>query len=275
MKENRHSQNTIRAALAQTHILWEDKERNYEIAQERIREAARQGADVIFFPEMSFTGFSMNTDVTGEREEQTVQLMRTLARRHNICVGFGWVKDCTRLCGKCENHYTVVDRAGAVLSDYAKLHPFSYSGEDAVFRGGCALAHFVLSGIAFSSFICYDLRFPEVFQAASQRAHMIVVPANWPAKRSAHWKALAQARAVENQVYLLAVNCAGETGGVHYTGDSCVISPDGEVQAALSGSEGMLIAELTDDVEHVREAFPVKRDRREALYVSLYEGKIF
>lgn len=271
MGDNQRRQKKIRAALAQTHIVWEDKERNYKTAEERLREAARQNMDVVFFPEMSFTGFSMNTDATKERGEQTIQRMKDLVRRYDIGVGFGWVKDCTETCGKCENHYTVVDRAGAVLSDYAKLHPFSCSGEDVKFQGGSELTHFVLNGIPFSSFICYDLRFPEIFQAASRRAHMIVVPANWPAKRSAHWKALLQARAIENQIYLLAVNCVGETGSVRYTGDSCVVSPDGKVRTMLPEAEGMLFAELEDDAECLRAAFPVRQDRREALYASLYE----
>ena len=96
------------------------------------------------------------------------------------------------------------------------------------------------------------------------------VPANWPAKRREHWRALLRARAIENQVYILAVNCVGETGGVTYMGDSCVISPDGEVRAELSGAEGMILWELTDDVERFRREFPVRQDRRETFYAGLF-----
>lgn len=266
-------ENRIKTALAQTQIVWEDKERNYEIAKERIREAVLHDAEAVFFPEMSFTGFSMNTDITGEKDGRTTQRMKLLAQQYRVAIGFGWVKDCTEECGKCENHYTVVDSTGNVQSDYVKIHPFSYAGEDSRFQGGSALAHFMLNGIPFSSMICYDLRFPEIFQAASKRAHMIIVPANWPAKRSAHWKALLQARAIENQVYILAVNCVGETGGVSYTGGSCIIDPDGNVRVERMGTEGMLYMELTDDVERFREAFPVKRDRREGLYTRLLQGQ--
>lgn len=264
-----NKENKIKIALAQTHIVWEDKEHNYEIAAKRIGEAANRAADAVFFPEMSFTGFSMNTDATKEKDERTLQRMGALALQYHVSVGFGWVKDCMEECGKCENHYTVVDSAGNVLSDYAKIHPFSYSGEDLKFRGGSTLADFALNGIPCSSFICYDLRFPEIFQAASQKAHMIVVPANWPAARSEHWKALLRARAIENQVYILAVNCVGETGGIRYAGDSCVIDLDGHVKAALSETEGTIEMELTDDAERFRGAFPVKQDRRETLYTGL------
>lgn len=261
---------TIKTALVQTQIVWEDKERNYETAGRRIAEAAEQGAEAVFFPEMSFTGFSMNTDATKESDGWTVRHMGALARQHHVSIGFGWVKDCTGECGRCENHYTIVDAAGAVLSDYAKIHPFSYAGEDLKFRGGSTLTHFSLNGIPCSSLICYDLRFPEIFQAASKRAHVIVVPANWPSKRREYWKTLLRARAIENQVYILAVNCVGESGGIPYTGDSCVISPDGEVKAALSGTEGMIVSELTDDAEAYRGEFPVRQDRREDLYAGLF-----
>lgn len=261
--------NKIKIALAQTHIVWEDKEHNYRNAEERIKEAVSRAAEIVFFPEMSFTGFSMDTDCTKEQDERTVQHMSALAAQYHVGIGFGWVKDCAQICGKCENHYTVVDSAGSVLSDYAKIHPFSYAGEDAKFQGGSALAYYMLNGIPCSNFICYDLRFPEIFQIASGSAHVIVVPANWPAKRSAHWKALLRARAIENQVYILAVNCVGETGGVLYTGDSCIIGPDGDVKAELFSSEGMIDWDLTDDAECFRKAFPVRQDRREALYAGL------
>lgn len=259
----------LKIALAQTTICWEAQEENYKIAEKWIHDAAMQGAGAIFFPEMSFTGFSMNTSVTKERDGRTIARMKALARQYHIHIGFGWVKDCTAECGKCENHYTIVDRDGSVCSDYAKIHPFSYSGEDEKFQGGSAVSCFALDDMMFGSAICYDLRFPELFQVLSKRASVILVAANWPAKRSAHWKALLQARAIENQVYILAVNCAGSIGGVWYTGDSCVIDPDGIVRACLSGSEGMIYYELTDDTASYRTAFPVKQDRREALYARL------
>lgn len=262
----------IKVALVQMRIAWEDKARNYETARRRIAEAVAQGTEAVFFPEMSFTGFSMNTDATKESDERTVQYMGALAQQYHVSIGFGWVKDCIGKCGKCENHYTIVDCAGNMLSDYAKIHPFSYAGEELKFRGGSALAHFSLNGIPCSSLVCYDLRFPEIFQAVSKRAHVIIVPANWPAKRREHWTTLLRARAIENQVYILAVNCVGESGGVPYMGDSCVISPDGEMKAALSGTEGMIVWELIDDTEDYRREFPVKQDRREALYARLFSG---
>lgn len=261
--------NQIKIALAQTNIVWEDKAENYKKAEEKIKEASSFGTQAIFFPEMSFTGFSMNTKATKEQNQKTIQQVGQFAKKYQMCIGFGWVKDCGE---RCENHYTIVDNIGNIVSDYAKLHPFSYSGEDKNFQGGDTVNTFLLKGICFSSFVCYDLRFPEIFQAVSKNAHVIVLAANWPAQRSNHWKALLKARAIENQVYMLAVNCVGTIGKTNYAGESCIINPNGDVQVYLAEREGNIYFELIDNVQRFRDAFPVKQDRREMLYCSYYQN---
>lgn len=186
-----------------------------------------------------------------------------------ICnaISYGnWLWMGERLWGKSENHYTVINDKGEIISDYAKIHPFSFAGEDHKFRGGDNIVTFELNGIRFSTFICYDLRFPEVFQIASKDSQVIIVPADWPEKRKEHWQCLLRARAIENQIYIIAVNCVGEIGGVHYSGDSCIVDPDGKVLAGLSGQEGILEYNLINDVNCFRNSFQVKNDRREDLY---------
>lgn len=256
----------IKIALYQMHIIWEDKEANYLQLENKLRELKDKKTELLLLPEMSFTGFSMNTDVTKESHMETVSKMAEYAKQYHIAIGFGWVKDCGE---KAENHYSIVNENGEVLSDYEKIHPFSYSGEDKKFQGGGRIGHFKLKGIPFSSFICYDLRFPEIFQIASKEAHVILVPANWPEKRRGHWRCLLQARAIENQVYIIGVNCVGNIGGVDYSGDSCVIDPNGEILMESSRQDGVLEYELTDDVNEFRTMFQVKRDRREELYRTL------
>lgn len=253
----------ITIALYQMHIIWEDKEANYLQLESKLKELKDKKTELLLLPEMSFTGFSMNTDVTKESHMETVSKMAEYAKQYHIAIGFGWVKNCGE---KSENHYSIISENGEVLSDYAKIHPFSYSGEDKKFQGGGRIEHFKLKGIPFSSFICYDLRFPEIFQIASKKAHVILVPANWPEKRREHWRCLLQARAIENQVYIIAVNCVGEIGGVDYSGDSCVIDPNGKILLKLSGKDGISEYELMDDVETFRQNFPVKNDRNEHLY---------
>lgn len=253
----------MKISLYQMHIAWENKEENYYRVNQELKAAYERNIDLFILPEMSFTGFSMNTDVTKECNYETINRMSGFAKQYHMALGFGWVKDCGN---KSENHYTVISKEGKVISDYAKIHPFSYSGEDEKFQGGEDIVCFELQGIKFSNFICYDLRFPEIFQIASKDAHVIIVSANWPEKRREHWKCLLQARAIENQTYILAVNCIGNIGGLDYSGDSCIINPNGEVVAELPKKEGILEYELIDDVNDFRNAFQIKNDRREELY---------
>lgn len=253
----------MKIALYQMDIAWENKEKNYIYLKNKLDGLCDKNTDIIFLPEMSFTGFSMDTDITKESNLETVNKMADYARQYNIAIGFGWVKDCGE---KSENHYTIVNKEGNVISDYVKIHPFSFSGEDEKFQGGEVINVFEFDGIKFSIFICYDLRFPEVFQIASKEAHVIVVPANWPQNRREHWECLLKARAIENQVYVIAVNCVGEIGGLTYAGDSCVINPNGEIVLKVCEREKVLEYELTDDVENYRRIFPVKSDRREEIY---------
>lgn len=256
----------MKIALYQMNIIWEDKEKNYKNLEEQLYRLYEKNVELFLLPEMSFTGFSMNVDVTKESKNETVNRMIEFAKKYNVAIGFGWVKDCGE---KSENHYTIVNKAGEVISDYAKIHPFSFSGENQKFRGGERTVTFKLGDMIFSTFICYDLRFPEIFQAVSKDAHVIIIPADWPEKRSEHWKCLLRARAIENQVYIAAVNCVGEIGGLIYSGDSCIIDPEGKVLVQSSGAEGVLEYELINNLNVYRNAFPVKNDRREDLYYAM------
>lgn len=261
----------MKIALAQSKIIWEDKGKNTANAVEYIMRAKSAEAEAVFFPEMSLTGFSMNIKVTAEKDEYTVRSFRELAARYHMAIGIGWTK---RVGESAENHYTVIDSEGTVLSDYVKIHPFSYAGEDQFFIPGNKITNFNLGNYIWSNFICYDLRFPELFQIASRRAEVILVPANWPKKREDHWKSLLTARAIENQCYILAINCVGLVNGIEYNGGSCGISPDGRILDVLEGKEGIIFIELLEDVKELRKIFPVKQDRRWNLYISEYgEGE--
>lgn len=245
----------MKIALVQSHIVWEDKAENIRNFEQTLSE--NPGTDLFLLPEMSFTGFSMNTAKTGEGKRETAEKISGLAIRYNTAIGFGWVR---RTEEKCENVYTILGIRGQLVSEFVKVHPFSFSGEDRYFSGGKELSIFRFCGVPFSVFICYDLRFPELFRAVCRNVHAVIIPANWPAKRSEHWKTLLRARAIENQVYILAVNCAGEMDGVYYSGDSCVIDPNGEVKYSLSDREGVITFEFNDEADRFRRTFPVLND---------------
>ena len=256
----------MKAALCQMDIVWEDKLQNYEKAKYYVEEAASKFADIILFPEMSFTGFSMNIDKTKEINEESIEIIQGFAIESRINIGFGWVKGNG---SKAENHYTIINSKGKVILDYIKIHPFSYSSEDKYFISGNELKRCKLKGIEISTFICYDLRFPEVFQAVSKYVSLIVVPANWPEQRREHWICLLKARAIENQVYILGINCVGEKNGLYYSGDSCVIDPLGNIVEILSYKEGLLIQDIEDNIDKFRNEFLIKGDRKIDLYKKI------
>jgi predicted amidohydrolase len=201
-------------------------------------------------------------------------------------IAFGWTKDTidevneqdnnanksTSTKTKAENHYTVITPSGEIISDYTKIHPFSYANEDQFFHAGEQISQFQINDFTASTFICYDLRFPEIFQAASEKAQLIIVAANWPEARREHWRCLMRARAIENQVYMVGVNCVGEIGSTKYAGDSCIIDPQGNVLAELSYQEGLLIYDIKNDVAHYRKEFPVKQDRKLNIYKKYYSN---
>lgn len=248
---------SLRITLAQTGIIWEDIKANIAAASGQIKAAAAGGSELILFPEMSFTGFSMNTALTSDREGQTLKKMSEIASENNISIGFGWVRPAGE---KCENVYTVIDNNGNKALEQVKIHPFSYSGEDRFFTGSDQIYTGTLSGIPFAAFICYDLRFPEVFRAVCTDAHFIIVPACWPASRSSHWKALLRARAIENILYIIGINACGDIGGQYYSGDSCIINPTGEIIQIISDKPGLITFDLTDDTPEYRSSFPALTD---------------
>lgn len=256
----------MKAALCQFQIEFEDKEKNLQRAERMIASAAAERAEIIFFSEMSFTGFSMNVSATSESNGETIQVMQEYARNYQIAIGFGWV----RLNGdKGENHYTVLDEIGTILADYVKIHPFSFSGEDEHFIAGYQTAVFTFAGVRFGLFICYDLRFPEIFRAVAAEVDVMVVAANWPEKRIAHWNKLLEARALENQCWVLGINCIGNQENLQYNGSSRAVNPEGETVDSMIDREGIIFCEIHDEAANFRNSFPALQDRRVALYREL------
>ena len=256
----------MKTALCQFQIEFEEKEKNLQRAAHLIASASAAHAQIIFFPEMSFTGFSMNVSATGELGGETIRVMQEYARKYQIAVGFGWVKKNRE---KGENHYTVLDKTGTVLADYIKIHPFSYSGENRFFDAGSQTAVFSFAGFRFGLFICYDLRFPEIFRAVAADADIMVIAANWPEKRITHWNKLLEARALENQCWVLGINCVGNQENLHYNGSSRAVNPEGETVECLLDREGIIFCEIQDEAAIFRDIFPALQDRRTALYKKL------
>jgi predicted amidohydrolase len=152
-----------------------------------------------------------------------------------------------------------------------KTHPFSLSGEDRVFEKGNELQTCDFGGATVGLTICYDLRFPELYQGLSKTCGVIVNIANWASKRTLHWNVLLQARAIENQVFMIGVNRTGSApDGQSYDHSSAIFGPFGNPIAPLEedGEYGVYTIDL-EEVTTVRSAYSVKSDRRVDWYKTL------
>jgi omega-amidase len=257
----------MRLGLAQTNPLWEDKKGNFAAAVGFLEEARQSQVDFVLFPEMSMTGFSMHPEKIGEdrSHSETLQYFQKKAVEYGLTIGIGYVE---LLQPKSHNCYAIISPQGDILADYKKIHPFTFGTEQVHYEGGDRIAKCSVMDFMVTPFICYDLRFPEIFQVASKESQLIVVPANWPSDRREHFITLLKARAIENQCYIAGINRVGHARTSSYCGDSMVIDPYGKILAEGGDGEKLITADIDSSlVKAYREEFPAKKDRREDLYM--------
>lgn len=257
-------------ALASLDPAWEDKPLSFARCGVLAARAAARGAQLLAFPEMTLTGFTMQATSVAEpaRTSPTIRDFSTLARKCGIALAFGVVLEGER---RPRNSLVVVDAAGRELARYHKLHPFSFAGEHEQYEAGECTGIAAVADVAFGLSICYDLRFPEPFTALATQVSAFLVCANWPAARIAHWQTLLRARAIETQCYVAGVNRTGTDGnGLAHPRSSLVFDPMGErVQPEWTEEELEGFSLSGDVVRAWRAAFPLLPDRRSALYAEL------
>jgi predicted amidohydrolase len=252
----------VRIAAIQHDIVWEDPSANFERLAPMIAVAAGGGARLVLLTEMYSTGFSMDTDKTAEPVDgPSTRFLVDRATEHGIWVG-GSLPERSTGMQRPFNQFVLAAPDGAVHR-YAKIHPFTYSGEHEHFAAGGDFVTVDVEGIRTTLFVCYDLRFADEFWATAATTDLYLVPANWPDTRRHHWTALLRARAIENQAYVVGCNRVGSGGKLEYVGDSQVIDPMGEVRASAARDETILFADIDPAfVRATRERFPFQRDRR-------------
>jgi omega-amidase len=247
--------------LVQLDLTWEDPEANYQAARRLLARRTDLEGSLIVLPEMFATGFSMNVEavVAGE-PSRTESVIAELAMTHRATVVGGLGQRSTN--GKGANLAIVVDPEGRRIAEYSKIHPFTYGGEDDHYDRGDAITTFDWAGIKVCPFVCYDLRFPEVFRAGvAQGAELFCVIANWPIRRAMHWVTLLQARAIENLAYVVGVNRCGTDPSFTYPGRSLVADPHGIIIADAADRETVVSCEVDATVvREWRQAFPALDD---------------
>lgn len=253
----------MHAFVVQLNIAWESPQANFAAVDRLLSQHEVPAGSLVVLPEMFSTGFSMNVDTIAEVIGGPAQAyLASLAGRLRSSVVGGVVTRAPD--GRGLNQAVVFGPGGDEIARYAKIHPFSYAGEHEHFAPGQEVVLFRWGQVQVAPFVCYDLRFPEVYRRAALRgAQVLVTIANFPAPRESHWVTLNVARAIENQAYVVACNRAGDDPKNTYGGRSMVIDPRGEVVADAGAGECVAGAEIQiEPLQAYRQAFPALADAR-------------
>jgi predicted amidohydrolase len=248
----------LNITLVQTALYWENPEDNLHLFTQKIDQITGP-SDLILLPEMFTTGFSMKPEQFAETMDgSTLQWMKKIAKEKNAVI-------CGSLMIKHLNTYynrLIWMPPEGNAGFYDKRHLFALGEEADHYSGGAQKLLVELKGWKILPLICYDLRFP-VWCRNTDNYDVLLFVANWPERRIQAWKTLLQARAIENQCFVLGVNRIGEDGnGVYYSGESSVMDPKGELLFQQADSEQVYTITLSyDHLYHIRKSLPFLQDR--------------
>ena len=247
----------LTVTIIQSDLFWEDPDKNLTMFSNKIDNIA-ENTDLIVLPEMFTTGFTMNAQKLAEVETgSTLHWMIDKAGVKNAdLIGSIIVKE----HNKYFNRLYWVKSSGDYVK-YDKRHLFRMAGEHKVYKKKKKKVK-EIKGWKILPLICYDLRFPVWSRAPKQDYDLLIYIANWPERRSSHWRLLLQARAVENQSYVLGVNRVGKDGAdFSYRGDSAVIDPLGNIINQDGAKEFIHTEKLSwEKLQKYRTKFPVWMD---------------
>jgi len=249
----------MKFSLFQFNPIWEDKKGNQQKIIKYIDESDLS-TDVLLFPEMTLTGFTMRSKRYSESiNGETINFFRTIAQKNNMHIFAGFIEE------ENEKYYNTlfhINKKGDIENKYQKIHPFSFSGESRHYNAGTNLVITKIDGLQTGLSICYDLRFPELFrQYGKSRVDAIINIANWPVVRIEHWQHLLKSRAIENLCYVVGVNRVGRDKGNEYNGQSSVYGPMGENILKFGKSEDLKTLDIDiTKVKKARENFPFLDD---------------
>lgn len=257
----------MKLGCIQLQVAFGDVEKNFSRVEEFIREAANKGAEIVILPEMWNTSYALEkleglADVDGER---TKAFLSQLAKELHVHIVGGSVA--TKKGDKFYNTMLVYNNEGELVGEYDKAHLFRLMDEHLHLSSGNTQNNFKLGDLGAAGVICYDIRFPEWLRLhALNGAKVLFVSAQWPTARIDHWKTLLQARAIENQCFVVAVNRISRNKD-NFNGQSMVIEPWGEILWTGGEDEELAIVDVDfSKVDEVRTRIPVYDDRRPELY---------
>ncbi len=252
----------MRIAAVQHDIVWEDRDANFERLAPQIAGAVATGAELVLLTETFSTGFSMTPGIGEPEGGPSARFLTDQAAAHGVWMG----GTCPEIAEDGDLPFNSFVLAGpdGTTHRYRKLHPFTHAGEHERFRAGAKPVTVQIGDVRVTPFVCYDLRFANVFWEAAPETDVYLVPANWPSPRRLHWQTLLLARAIENQAYVVGCNRVGTAGdGTEHVGDSRIVSPMGELLASAAAVETLVVADVDPaEVTATRERLKFLPDRR-------------
>ncbi|ALS27825.1 nitrilase [Paenibacillus sp. 32O-W] len=262
----------LKIALLQMDVRAGEPEANFAKLVAMLEEAAAlpDKPDIVVAPEMWNTGYALERigELADPEGSRTKSILSAFARKHGIHLIGGSIAE-KRERGVYNTAYSF-DRQGRLNAAYSKIHLFRLMDEEKHLLAGDAPGRLAVDGEAAGMMICYDIRFPELARKlALDGAKVLFVPAEWPHPRLHHWRTLLMARAIENQMFVIACNRCGTSGDTSFFGHSMVIDPWGEIVAEAGEEETVLTADIDLAlVDEVRARIPVFEDRRPSLYAD-------
>jgi predicted amidohydrolase len=244
---------------------WHDPRRSLAAAARLTKRLAGVGVDVVVLPELATTGATTEGERAVPMESDDVSALRAMARDNNVWLIGGIALEQSGYPACAVNAALAIDPSGEIVTTYRKQRLFTLDGEDKAFAAGTDSSVATINGVRLGLFICYDLRFPEVFAPVAEQVDGMVVIANWPAARQNHWDALLRARAIENQSFVIGVNRTGSGGGLVYAGGSTVFDPWGDRVNPACSSDLRIVSINAAQTEAVRREYPFLRDRASAV----------
>jgi predicted amidohydrolase len=249
----------LKITVFQGYLFWENVDKNLQNITVRLANI-REKTDLIVLPEMFNTGFTMNAKGLAEAMSgKTIQWMTQTAKQYD-CVVTG-----SLIIRDNGNYYNrlIWAKQDGTIAHYDKKHLFALGAEHQTFTAGNQRLITELKGWKICPMVCYDLRFPVWLRNQPGNPYdLLIIVANWPERRSAHWRTLLSARAIENQAYVVGVNRIGHDGNeIYYSGESSCISPNGDVIYNKRDDEDLYTFTLiADEVEKTRRALPFLKD---------------
>ena len=249
----------LKVTVFQAYLFWENIDKNLQNLSLRLSSGVREKTDLIVLPEMFNTGFTMKTeDLAEEMDGKTMQWLSKTASTYD-CVVTGSLM--IKIGNNCFNRMIWMLPNGE-YQFYDKHHLFKMGDENKHFNAGNKQVIVNLKGWKIRLAVCYDLRFPVWLRNKNSEYDILLIVASWPDKRSAHWRTLIHARAIENQSYVIAVNRVGHDGNqIYHSGHSMCIDPYGNTIYYKPEDEDLYTFSINyPEIEKIRRQYPFLKD---------------